>query len=78
MRVKLDKKLAEEGNTSEHIASVLVFSRSSLFGRKDVRAAYDRGLPPHPALDTHRKLYPGIRDWRTTGPGVMSQIAMPL
>lgn len=46
INVDLDdvKDLAEQGNSAEHIAKVLGFSKSTLFGRKDVREAYEKGL----------------------------------
>lgn len=45
IEVDLDEvtELAAEGNTAAHIASVLGFSQTTLFTRKDVRAAYDKG-----------------------------------
>lgn len=55
--VDLDEveELAEEGNSAEHIASVLGFSKTTLFVRKDVRAAYDRG---------RAKLCVDLRHWQ--------------
>lgn len=45
IEVDLDevRELAAEGNTCAHIAAALGFSQSTLFLRKDVRAAYDAG-----------------------------------
>ena len=34
--------------------------------------------PPTPALGTHRKPHPEIRDWRTTGLVVKFRTAVPL
>lgn len=36
-------ELAAEGNRCEDIAAVLGFSKATLFGRKDIREAYDKG-----------------------------------
>ena len=45
INVDLDdiEELAAEGNTCEDIASALGFSKATLFGRKDIRAAYFKG-----------------------------------
>lgn len=37
------RELAAEGNSAAHIAKVLGFNRSTLFGRKDVHEAFEAG-----------------------------------
>lgn len=45
IEVDLDevRELAAEGNTSAHIAAVLGFGKTTLFKRKDIKAAYENG-----------------------------------